>query len=318
MRSLYPEIEPFSRHSLSADGHKIYFEESGNRDGLPVVFIHGGPGSGSNENHRRYFHPKTYRIINFDQRGCNRSTPVGRTEANTTWDLVEDLESIRQQLEIDKWMLFGGSWGATLGLLYAEKHPERVRGMVLRGTFLARKRDLDWFIYEGASHIFPDYWQEFASLIPEAEQDDLVQAYYNRLHGEDQKAKEQAALAWSTWAGRIVTYLLKSVDPDNYKPANVEQTVNEVLIETHYAKNAYFISENQILDDAQRLPEVPVIIIHGRRDLTCTVDASWSLHQQLPGSNLHIVKEGGHLAGEEVMVDALVTATDKMAMLLLS
>ena len=313
MRSLYPKIKPQHSYAHAVDGHQIYFEESGNIKGIPVVFLHGGPGSGSSENHRRYFDPVKYRIINFDQRGCNRSIPNGLTENNTSQHLIADIESIREQLNIDTWVIFGGSWGATLGLLYAQAFPEKVCGMILRGSFLARKRDLDWFIYDGASRIFPDYWQNFIEIIPQEEREDLVNAYHKRVHGKNEKEKKEAAIAWSTWAGRIVTYLISDINPDNYKPENIERTVSEVLIETHYAKHRYFIAENQILDDIAKLPEVPIHIIHGRRDLTCTLESSWVLDQAIPGSKLVIVKEGGHLAGETAMVDALVNATDLVA-----
>lgn len=316
MRSLYPEIKSFQSHTISVDGHQLYFEESGKVKGIPVIFLHGGPGSGSKENHRRYFDPAKYRIINFDQRGCNRSTPNGYTGTNTTQDLINDIESIRQQLKIEKWLLFGGSWGATLALLYAQAKPERVSGMVLRGTFLARQSDLEWFVKSGANRIFPDHWQDFIKLIPEHERDDLVTAYHRRLHGDDKEEQKAAAIAWSIWAGRIVTYLLSSVDPDSYQPGDIEQTINEVLIETHYAKNAYFIKENQILSEIRKIPDVPISIIHGRQDLTCPLESSWELHQVLPSSKLVIVREGGHLAGEAPMVDALITATDLMAELI--
>lgn len=317
MHTLYPEIQPFQSHHVEVDGlHQLYFEESGNQQGIPVIFLHGGPGSGSNENHRRYFDPAKYHIINFDQRGCNRSTPNGCTEKNTTQDLIQDIELIRQQLNLDRWLIFGGSWGATLGLLYAESHSDRVSGMILRGTFLARQADLDWFIRAGANRIFPDYWQEFADLVPEDERDDLVSAYHRRLHGSDKQEQAAAAKAWSTWARRLVTYMLASVNPDSCQAGDIDQTIHEVLIETHYARNAYFIKENQILNEISKVPEVPIRIIHGRKDLTCTLEASWKLHQALPASELVIVREGGHLAGETPMVDALVTATDHMAGLL--
>lgn len=311
MRELYPEIEAYGRHHLKVDPlHTVYVEEAGNPRGVPVIFLHGGPGSGCNENHRRYFNPEKYRVLLFDQRGCHRSTPAGETRNNSTGELLQDIERIREHLGIEQWLVFGGSWGATLGLLYAQAHPSRVLGMVLRGVFLARQKDLDWFGRQGASMIFPDYWQEFTEAIPEPERDDLISAYHARVHGADRKARETAALAWSKWAGRIVTYLLPGAE---YTPDDVDKTVREALIETHYAKHRYFIDENRILEDTPRLPAVPVRIIHGRRDLTCTLDASWSLHRALPGSDLVIVREGGHLAGEPVMVDALVTATDEMA-----
>ena len=313
MRELYPEIGASKSYRLKVDQvHTLYVEETGNPRGIPVIFLHGGPGSGCNENHRRYFNPKTYRVVLFDQRGCHRSTPAGETRNNSTPELLQDIERIREHLGIGQWMVFGGSWGATLGLLYAQLHPSRVLALVLRGTFLARQKDLDWFGKEGASMVFPDYWREFTEIIPEGERDDLVSAYHSRVHGADRKLRQAASLAWSKWAGRIVTYLLPGATGE-YTPENVDKTVCEVLIETHYAKNRYFIAENRILDNVARLPAVPTRIIHGRRDLTCTLDASWSLHQALPEAELVVVREGGHLAGEPVMVDALVSATDDMA-----
>ena len=314
MRELYPDIQASANYRLKVDQlHTLYVEEMGNPQGIPVIYLHGGPGSGCNENHRRYFDPGKYRVVLFDQRGCHRSEPAGETKNNSTPELLRDIERIREYLGVDKWMVFGGSWGATLGLLYAQSHPSRVMALILRGTFLARQKDLDWFGKQGASMIFPDYWREFLEIIPANERYDLISAYHARVHGADRKVRETASLAWSKWAGRTVTYLLPGAE---YTPGDVNKTVCEVLIETHYAKRRYFIAENQILDNVSQLPFVPVRIIHGRRDLTCTLDASWSLHQALPDAELVIVKEGGHLAGEPVMVNALVTATDEMAELL--
>jgi len=313
MRLLYPEIECNQKFTLSVANHIVYYEESGNPEGIPVIFLHGGPGSGSNENHRRYFDPKNYRIIIFDQRGCNRSSPQGSVENNTTQDLLQDIEQIRRELNINKWMVFGGSWGATLGLLYAENYPDRVSGMILRGTFLACQQDLKWFAQEGVNAIFPDYWQDFIRVIPENERNDLVSAFHQRLFGNDEKVKQDCARAWSKWAGKVVTYSLDEVD--NEEEA-IETIVHEVSIETHYAKNSYFIKENQVLNNINKLPDVPLSIIHGRRDLTCTFNSSWNLHQALPNSELVVVANAGHLAGEPEMVDALVTATDKMVNLL--
>lgn len=311
MRELYPELEAIAVGTLAADGiHRVYYEESGNDEGIPVIFLHGGPGSGSNENHRRYFDPSRYRIIIFDQRGCNRSTPRGETRNNTTRDLIADMESLRRELGIDSWLVYGGSWGATLGLLYAQSHPERVRGMILRGSFLARQEDLDWFMRSGDNRIFPEAWENFIDLLPVAERRDPVAAYYRRVHGEDEVLRRRAARAWSAWAGTIVTWMLPEV---TMAAVDEEQVLHEVMIETHYAYHRYFIEENQILAHAGRLPDVPIHIIHGRRDMTCTLSASWELHRALPQSRLSVVRDGGHLAGEPVMTDALVTATDAMA-----
>ena len=325
MRALYPEITPLSDDVLTVSGeHKIYFEECGNRNGIPVIFLHGGPGSGCNENHRRYFDPDMYRIIIFDQRGCNRSLPRGCVEQNTTQDLLQDMEAIRKKLEIDKWMVFGGSWGATLGLAYAEAFPIRVNGMILRGCFLARRQDLDWFAREGVNQIFPDYWQEFISVIPAGERHELIDAFHQRVFGMDDKARIQCARAWSEWAGKVVSYNLEAGNnggtdkkEEAMNPTRESQKiVNEVSIELHYAKNGYFLEENQLLNNIDSLPEVPVKIIHGRRDLTCTLQSSWKLHQAVPKSELVIVPDAGHLAGEPAMINALITATDEMANLL--
>ena len=313
LNSLYPEIECLNQSELKIDGHSIYYEESGNLQGIPVIFLHGGPGSGCNPNHRRYFDPGKYRIVIFDQRGCNRSTPQGSISENTTQKLLADIELIRQQLDIDKWLVFGGSWGATLGLLYAETFPKRVTGMILRGTFLARQSDLDWFTVQGASKIFPDYWQDFIKEIPDSERNDIVTAYYKRIINGDQKTREQYSRAWSLWATRVVTCNLQG---NKTEKEDIVTTINQSSIETHYARNRYFIKDNQILHDISHIPDVPVIIIHGRRDLTCAMEASWLVHQSLPRSELVIVEEGGHLAGEPVMINALINATDKMKTML--
>ncbi len=314
MKPLYPEIENYQSHTLSSNAdHQVYFEESGNPEGLPVIFLHGGPGSGCNENHRRYFNPEKYRIIIFDQRGCNRSGPQGTVKDNTTQYLLMDIEAIRKQLKINRWLIFGGSWGATLGLLYAQAFPKCVSGMVLRGTFLAREQDLKWFAQEGANRIFPEYWAKFVEGIPEAERSDLVDAYYRRVHEGDKETCERFARAWSEWASKVVTWTLREVEEE---PEDIQKLVNQVRIESHYAKHHYFIKENQILNNIDKLPDVPIIIIHGRYDLTCPLISSWSLHEVLPRSELIIVPDAGHLAGEPPMIDALITATDRMAELL--
>jgi len=311
MNLLFPEIEAHtSNHIDTGDGHTIYMEQAGNPDGAPVIFLHGGPGSGCNPNHRRYFNPDTYRIIIFDQRGCNRSTPQGCVKNNTTHDLIQDIERIREFLKIDKWLVFGGSWGATLGLLYAEACPEHVTGMILRGTFLARQADLDWFARDGASRIFPDHWEKFIKNIPVKERNDLITAYHQRLTDNDNAVKEKYAQSWSDWATKLVTWNLTE---QKNETEDIKTIVNQVSIETHYAYNRYFIQENQILNNAESIPDVPVMIIHGRKDLTCTLESSWLLHKALPQSELSIVPDAGHLAGEPAMVDALVTATEKMA-----
>jgi len=314
MRTLYPEIECNESYRLEVSGgHELYVEECGNPEGIPVIFLHGGPGSGCNENHRRYFNPEKYRIIIFDQRGCNRSSPQGSVNNNTTEDLLADIERIREYFGVDSWLVFGGSWGATLALLYAEACPDRVLGLIIRGAFLARRRDLDWFVSDGANRIFPEYWAEFVQHVPEPEQNDFVQAFYRRIHGADVKQREKFARAWSDWACRVVTWNLPDMDDEEEEEdEDVQKIINEVTIETHYAVNQYFIRENRILDEIDKLPEVPIIIIHGRRDLTCTLESSWLLHRAIPGSEFIIVPDGGHLAGEPPMTNALISATDRM------
>lgn len=311
MKTLYPETEPFESGYLKTDSsHQIYYEQAGNANAPAVVFLHGGPGSGCNENHRRYFNPDKYRIILFDQRGSNRSTPNGCAENNSTQDILNDIESIRRTLGIEKWVLFGGSWGATLALLYAEQYPQHVTGIILRGTFLARQCDFDWFAKTGVNKIFPDYWQEFETLFDNTEKKNLLDALYQRVFSDKQEIQQEAAKAWALWAGRVVThsfvkdYILDAED--------VNKLINEAKIEMHFAKNKYFISENEIINNISQLPDVPTTIIHGRKDLTCLPESSWLVHQARPKSKLVIVSDAGHLAGEPAMIDALITATDQM------
>ena len=311
MKILYPEIEPFESGYLKThSSHQIYYEQVGNPHGQAVIFLHGGPGSGCNENHRRYFNPEKYRIILFDQRGSNRSKPNGEVENNSTQDILNDIESIRKILKINKWTLFGGSWGATLALLYAEQYPRQVTGIILRGTFLARQCDFDWFAKTGVNKIFPDYWQEFLTLFDDAEKQNLLDALFHRIFSDNQQIRQESAKAWALWSGRVVThgfvkdYMLDTKD--------VNKLVIDARVEMHYARNKYFISENQIIDNISQLPEVPTTIIHGRKDLTCLPESSWLVHRARPDSKLVIVPDAGHLAGEPAMVDALVTATDEM------
>ena len=319
MPELYPEIEARAVYQLERDGHTVYFEEAGNASGIPVVFLHGGPGTGCNENHRRYFNPDKYRIILLDQRGCRRSGPAGRVWHNTTQDILADIDMIRARLDIAQWVLFGGSWGATLALLYAERYPAAVSGLVSRGAFLARQCDFDWFAKSGVNQIFPDYWAEFTALFSGPEQQDLLNALYKRVFSGAKDTQLAAARAWSLWAGRVVTH---NIMDDYVLPgAEEDRLLNQVRIEMHYAKNRYFIAENQILADIARVPDVPIRIIHGRGDLTCLPESSWAIHQGLAESGksdlkLNLIPGAGHLAGESRMIDALVNATDALAGLL--
>ena len=319
MSELYPEIGARAVYQLEREGHTVYFEETGNESGIPVVFLHGGPGTGCNENHRRYFNPDKYRIILLDQRGCRRSAPAGWVWHNTTQDILADIDAIRNRLGIARWALFGGSWGATLALLYAERYPAAVSGLISRGAFLARQCDFDWFAKSGVNQIFPDYWAEFTALFTGPEKQDLLNALYKRVFSGAKDAQLAAARAWSLWAGRVVTH---NIMDDYVLPgAEEERLLNQVRIEMHYAKNKYFIAENQILADIARVPDVPIRIIHGRGDLTCLPESSWAIYRGLAESGktdlkLNLIPGAGHLAGESKMIDALVNATDALAGLL--
>ncbi len=314
MNELYPEIEPNQTFFLEQDGHRIYVEDCGNPDGIAVVFLHGGPGSGCKSYHRQFFNPEIYRIVIFDQRGAGRSQPHGLIENNTTQDLLNDMEEIRQRLSIDQWLVFGGSWGAALALLYAQNFASRCLGLVLRGTFLARQIDINWFFDHGANQIFPDYWDDFTSAFEDPKNTPYANQIAQQLKSPEFDIRLQAAKAWSDWAGRVVTWTLEEEE----EPGEIDEQrlIRETILEMHYALNHYFIRDNQILEDIGQITEIPVIIIHGRRDMTCTLDASWSVHKALPGSKMTILPRSGHLAGEPAMIDALVGATDKMAEML--
>ncbi|WP_348757270.1 prolyl aminopeptidase [Candidatus Methylocalor cossyra] len=309
MRDLYPEIEPYAVHRFKRGGHQLYVEECGNPSGVPVVFLHGGPGSGCKPDHRRFFHPEKYRIVLWDQRGAGRSLPRGELRHNTTADLLRDLEYIRQQLRIPSWLLFGGSWGATLALLYAEQHPARVLGLVLRGVFLARPQDLDWFVGPGGVRcIYPERWEQLCAGLSEDERADPVAALYRRLTGADELARRRAARDWALWSGQVI--FGEAFDPE----AGGEHAalVDQARIELHYALHRYFIADNAILDQCQRIARLPTVIVHGRRDLVCPVEGAYRLHRCLPGSLLRILPEAGHIASGPAMIDALVTAADTM------
>ena len=312
MRVLYPAIEPYSVHRFRRGHHEIYVEECGNPKGFPVVFLHGGPGSGCKTYHRCFFDPEKYRTILFDQRGAGRSRPQGDLADNTTAHLIEDMEGIRRHLEITRWLLFGGSWGATLALLYAQQKAQNVAGLVLRGTFLARHRDVEWFIgAEGAPRIYPEGWERFLASLPLMERTDVVQALYRRLIGKDELARRRAAREWALWGGQVT--LGEGFDPGGLSEHVSAADVSQARVELHYAANRYFIDENVILDGCDRIPPVPVIIVHGRRDLVCPLESSWSLHRRLPDSEIRVLPQSGHIASGEEMIDALVRAADAMA-----
>ena len=308
MYKLYPEIKPYATHRLAVDKpHQLYIEECGNPDGLPVAFVHGGPGAGCEPYHRRFFDPNIYRIILFDQRGCGRSTPHAELAGNTTQALVSDMEVIRQHLKIDKWVVFGGSWGSTLGLVYAQTHPEAVSGLILRGIFLCSRREIHWFYQDGASRIFPDYWEDFLRPIPEVERGDLVRAYYKRLVGDDEVARMAAAKAWSLWEGRAATLQLSKSVVDHF--AKPSTALSLARIECHYFMHDSFLEAEQILRDAHRLADIPAIIVHGRYDIVCPVENAWALHRAWPQATLKIIADAGHSASEQGITDALIKAT---------
>ncbi len=317
MLTLYPEIKPYARHELAVEPpHVLYVDESGSPDGLPVVFIHGGPGAGCDASSRRFFDPNVYRIVTFDQRGCGRSTPHASLENNTTWHLVEDMERIRQHLGIDKWVLFGGSWGSTLALAYAQKHPQRVHALILRGVFLCRREDFHWFYQEGAGRMFPDYWHDYLAPIPAEERGDMMSAYYRRLTGSDQIAQMGAAKAWSCWEGRTATLRPNHQVVERF--TEVHRAMSIARIECHYFVNDAFLEPNQLLRDMPKIAHLPGVIVHGRYDVICPLDNAWALHQAWPNSELQIIREAGHSAAEPGIIDALVRATGEMARRLLN
>lgn len=313
MRSLYPDIHPYAEHQFQvSDRHSIYVEESGNPNGIPVLFVHGGPGGGTAPAHRSFFDPEKYRIVLFDQRGCGQSLPHSELSDNTTQHLIADMEAIRQHLDIENWLLFGGSWGSTLSLLYAQAHPERVFGLVLRGIFLCREQDVRWFYQYGASAVFPDYWQEYEQIIPEAERSDMLNAYYRRLTSDNEIARMSAAKAWSVWEGRCST-----LDPnhdlvEHFTDPHVALAM--ARIEAHYFINQAFISQNQILEHCHKIKNIKTVIVHGRYDMVCPVQQAYELYQALPESELHIVRDAGHSAFEKGITDNLIRATDEFAL----
>ncbi|MCZ6770660.1 MAG: prolyl aminopeptidase [Proteobacteria bacterium] len=313
LRLLYPHCEPVvAEHLTVGDRHEIYVEQCGNSSGIPVVFLHGGPGSGCKPDHRQFFDPKRYNIILIDQRGAGRSRPFGSVEHNDTAALIDDMEAVRGRFGIDAWVLFGGSWGAALSLAYAEALPDRVLGMILRGTFLARKRDVDWFFHDGARRFLPRQWREFVDRVQAHDPHELVAFLHTAVFSDDAATVERIARAWEAWSGAVVMFSIDQAGED----ANGDLTaaIAKTRIELHYAKHAYFFAENQLVDRADRIPRVPVTIVHGARDLTCTADAAWVIHGAIPESKLEIVRTAGHLSSERPMKDALVRATDGMAL----
>ena len=311
MRDLYPTIEPYDQGMLPVSPvHTLYYEQSGNTAGQPVVFLHGGPGGGTVPDYRRFFDPATYRIVLFDQRGSGRSTPHANLEENTTWHLVADIEQLREHLGIESWHVFGGSWGSTLALAYAERHPTRVRSLVLRGIFLCRPKEIAWFYQEGASAIYPDVWEHYLAVIPAAERGDMVGAYYRRLTSDDAQVRLEAARAWSVWEAST-----SKLFPD---PALIEHfsedefAVAFARIECHYfINNSFFETENYLIEHVGAIRHLPAVIVQGRYDVVCPLMSAWELHRAWPEADFQIIADAGHSALEPGIRSALVAATDR-------
>ena len=319
-RGLYPDIEPYDSGLMPTGGkHKIYYEQSGNAAGLPVVVLHGGPGGGTSPNLRSYFNPDGYRIILFDQRGCGRSTPHASEdislEDNTTWHLVSDIEALREKLGIEQWVVFGGSWGSTLSLAYALKHADRVLGLVLRGIFLVRPSELNWFYQDGASHLYPDIWQRFIAPIPEAERSDLLNAYIKRLNGSDKAAQRRCALAWSGWEGDTLS--IEGPSESASKFSDPDFALAFARIESWYFKNGgFFESETWVLDNIDRIRHIPGWIIQGRYDVVTPMTTAFDLSQKWPEAKFNLVKKAGHSSSDPGILEGLVAAADEALALL--
>jgi proline iminopeptidase len=311
MRTLYPPIEPYDRGTLKvSDLHALYYEQAGNPEGQPVVFLHGGPGGGLVPEYRQFFDPSAYRVILFDQRGAGRSTPHASLEENTTWHLVEDIEKLREHMGVENWHVFGGSWGSTLALAYAETHPERARSLTLRGIFLCRPKEIQWFYQEGASWIFPDVWEEYERVIPEGERGDFVSAYYRRLTSDDEQTRLAAARAWSVWEGSTSKLLFDYELIERFDEA--EFALAFARIECHYfMNNAFFPTDNYLIENVGKIRHIPAVIVQGRYDVVCPARSAWELHRAWPEAELRIVPDAGHSATEPGIVSALVEATDK-------
>ncbi len=310
MRNLYPEIEPYNTFFLSVDEpHKLYVEEVGNPQGKPVVFLHGGPGGGFSVKHRRLFDPTKYRIILLDQRGSGKSTPHASLQDNTTWHLVNDLELLRKHLKIEKWLVFGGSWGSTLALAYSETHPESVSGLILRGIFLCRPEEIEWFYQGGIDLLFPDFWEDYIKPIPVDRRHEMVKAYYELLDGKDEKKKLEAAKAWSIWEGSTCKLI-----PDLDTISSFESDMKALAmarIECHYFIHDCWFSEDQLIRNVDKIRKIPTWIVHGRYDVVCPVKNAWDLHKAFPEAKMQIIPDAGHAYDEPGILNALLNAVDE-------
>lgn len=311
MRTLYPPLDPYHQDTLPvSDRHTLYFEECGNPQGQAVIFLHGGPGGGLQPLYRQFFDPQHWRIVLFDQRGCGRSTPYGELRENTTWDLVADMERLREHLGIDRWVVFGGSWGSTLALAYAQTHADRCRGLILRGIFMLRPQEIHWFYQEGANAIFPDAWEGYLQPIPEAERGDLVRAYYRRLTSDDPDVRNEAAQAWSLWEASTSKLI---PDPNLlYYFSQNAFAVAFARIECHYfMNNGFFETPDQLLRQVDRIRHLPAVIVQGRYDVVCPITSAWDLHRAWPEAEFQLIADAGHSATEPGILSALIEATDR-------
>ena len=313
MKQLYPKIEPYNQFDLKvSDLHTIHVEESGNINGKPVIFLHGGPGGGIEPVYRQYFDPEKWRIIVFDQRGCGQSTPHAELQENTTWDLIADIEKIRQHLEIDKWVVFGGSWGSTLSLSYAITHPDRCEALVLRGIFMIRKKEINWFYQDGTSNIYPDAWEHYLRPIPEDERHDLVTAYYKRLTSNDDSVRIEAAKAWSIWEASTSKLIQSEESIHAFEDAKVAEAF--ARIECHYFTNrGFFDTDEWLLENVDKIRHIPTVIVQGRYDVVCPMISAWELHRAFPEADFEIVQDAGHSMTEKGIAAKLVEYTDKFS-----
>ena len=313
MRDLYPPIQPYRQGKLQvSELHTLYFEESGNPQGKPVVFLHGGPGGGTMPLYRQFFDPERWRIVLFDQRGCGQSTPHAELAGNTTWDLVADMEKLRSHLGVEQWAVFGGSWGSTLALAYSQTHPQRCTELILRGIFMLRPEEIQWFYQQGTSFIFPDAWEAYLAPIPPEERDDLVNAYYRRLTSSDADVRTAAAKAWSIWEGSTSQLIQDPALKDKFGDA--EFAAAFARIECHYFVNGgFFEPADQLLRNVDRIRQIPAVIVQGRYDVVCPMVSAWELHQAWPEAEFIVVPDAGHSVTEPGITDALIKATDRFA-----
>jgi len=313
MKQLYPEIEPYNQFDLKvSDLHTIHVEESGNINGKPVIFLHGGPGGGIEPVYRQYFDPEKWRIIVFDQRGCGQSTPHAELQENTTWDLIADIEKIREHLEVEKWVVFGGSWGSTLSLSYAITHPDRCKALVLRGIFMIRKKEINWFYQDGTSNIYPDAWEHYLRPIPEDERHDLVAAYYKRLTSNDDSVRIEAAKAWSIWEASTSKLIQSEESIHAFEDAKVAEAF--ARIECHYFTNrGFFDTDEWLLENVDKIRHIPAVIVQGRYDVVCPMVSAWELHRAFPEADFEIIQDAGHSMTEKGIAAKLVEYTDKFS-----